>query len=251
MPFLLFKFGEHFYQRCYPLYRPLYSLYKAVSDRGERRLLREHLRPGMTVVDLGANIGIYSLFFASLVGEKGRVHSFEPAPANFARLAAAVRGRDNIEPVAAAAGAQSGQIALHLSDALNVDHRAYATGGEPRRSIPIRCVALDDYFPPGTRVDFLKADIQGSELTALEGATRVLADNPQLKLLLEYSPYLLTAAGRDPRALLDFFARRGLHVSRVGPSGRLGPLEAGDHAVAETVYCNLFVTPAALPTTRP
>ena len=240
MAFLLYKLGNQFFKRCYPLYRPVYELFKAVSDRGERQLLRETIRPGMTVVDLGANIGIYSLFFASLVGPAGRVYSFEPSPENFSKLAASVRGRSNVVGVPAAAGERSKEMALYLSDSLNVDHRSYATGGEERRSIAIRCVALDDYFPAGTPVDFIKADIQGFELSALEGAKRLLADNPAVKLLLEFSPYLLTASGTSPHALLDFLTSRGFLIKKVGEQGQLEPLEAADFTVAETVYCNIF-----------
>ena len=58
-------------------------------------------------------------------------------------------------------------------------------------------IALDDYFKPGERVDLIKMDIQGYELHALRGANRVLADNPDIKLLLEFWPYGLKQAGAN------------------------------------------------------
>ena len=70
---------------------------------------------------------------------------------------------------------------LYVSGHLNVDHRTYATEGDSRRIVPIDIIALDDYFKPGQRVDLIKMDIQGYELHALRGASRVLADNPDTK----------------------------------------------------------------------
>ena len=65
------KLGNLLYEHCPPLYRVLYRAYKALSDRAERRLLRDVLRPGMVVADVGANIGVYSTFLAGLVGNAG------------------------------------------------------------------------------------------------------------------------------------------------------------------------------------
>ena len=242
MAFLFYKLGNHLFRWCYPVYRPVYEIFKATSDRNERQLLRACIQPGMTVVDLGANIGVYSVFLSSLVGPQGQVFSFEPSPENFARLSAATRSHGNIVKIAAAVGAESKELALYLSDSLNVDHRTYPTGGEDRQAVPIRGVALDDYFPAGTQVDFIKADIQGFELAALEGAKRVLADSPNIKLLLEFSPYLLTASGNAPQALLDFLKERGFSICKVGERGELEELQDGDFAVAETIYCNIFAT---------
>ena len=62
---------------------------------------------------------------------------------------------------------RTGESVLYTSDNLNVDHRAYQTAGEPRKSVAIHSVRLDDYCMPEERVDFIKMDIQGFELHAL------------------------------------------------------------------------------------
>lgn len=69
-----------------PALLSLDAVWKALSDWRERALLRQLIQPGMTVVDVGANIGIYTRFFSGLAGVSGRVHAFEPAPSNFERL---------------------------------------------------------------------------------------------------------------------------------------------------------------------
>ncbi len=90
---------------------------------------------------------------------------------------------------------ETGESTLYISDNLNVDHRAYPTTGDSRRTVTIRATTLDDYFKPGERVDLIKMDIQGFELHALRGAARVLDDNPEVALLLEFWPYGLKQAG--------------------------------------------------------
>ena len=75
---------------------------------------------------------------------------------------------------------------LYISDNLNVDHRAYVTEGNARRTLQVGMVALDDYFKPGERVDLLKLDIQGYELHALQGAKRIVNENREIKVKGEH-----------------------------------------------------------------
>ena len=58
--------GDKLFRHAYPAYLPLYSAYKAISDRKERALMRALIRPGMTIVDVGANIGIHARFLSQL-----------------------------------------------------------------------------------------------------------------------------------------------------------------------------------------
>ena len=178
--------GNKIYQRAFPIYRPLYAAYKTYADRAERALLRKILFQGAVVVDVGANIGIYSDFLSRCVGPTGLVHSFEPSADNFERLSAATRELLNVRLTQAVVGERSGQCKLYISDKLNVDHRAYKADGDSRRAVPIQMVALDDYFKSGQRVDLVKMDIQGYELHALRGAKRVLEENGNINLLLEF-----------------------------------------------------------------
>lgn len=104
-------------------------------------------------------------------------------------------------------------------------------------------VALDDYFKPGQRVDFIKMDIQGYELHALRGAGRVLADNPAAKLLLEFWPYGLKQAGTNWVELVEALRGKNMRVSEITMGG-LVPLRCD--AIRETADCyvNLFASQA-------
>src|SRR5438094_6184877 len=130
------------YQRGFPIYRSLYFAYKTYADRAERALLRNILFPGAVVVDVGANIGIYSKFLSRRVGPTGMVHSFEPSPDNFRRLCAATRDLPNVRLTQAGVRERSGECKRYASDKLNVAHRAYKPDADSRRAAPA------DMIPP-------------------------------------------------------------------------------------------------------
>jgi FkbM family methyltransferase len=171
----------------------------------------------MTVVDVGANIGIYTRFLARRVGDAGRVHAFEPAQQNFSRLEDAVRGLGNVVANHAAVGANSGTATLFLSGPLNVDHRTFDSG-DGRTGVSVKQVALDDYFPAGSRVDVMKVDVQGFELEVLQGAIRLLTENAKLTIIMEFWPYGLAQASTRPRDLIDFARRLGFSARPISSS---------------------------------
>ena len=238
---LFYRIGNQFYNYAFPIYRPLYAAYKAYTDRAERSLLRKVLFPGAVVVDAGANIGIYSQLLSRSVGPTGAVHSFEPSPENFKRLHAATCRLSNVHASQAAVGEHSGASELYISEKLNVDHRTYSAGGSSRRSIPIKMAALDDYFKAGERVDMIKMDIQGYELHALRGAKRVLHENPEIKLLLEFWPYALEQAGAGWQDLVEMLRGFGMDPMVVTSTG-LAPFRPADLRTDASWYVNLFAS---------
>jgi FkbM family methyltransferase len=231
--------GNKAYKYTFPAYRFAYHTYKAYADRAERQLLQKMLPDAAVVVDAGANIGIYSDFLSRCVGPNGVVHSFEPSPDNFIRLRCAARKLPNVRPIAAAVGEHTGETMLYVSDKLNVDHRAYPSDGNPRRGIQVPMVALDDYFKAGERVDFLKLDIQGYELHALRGAKRIINENHNMKLLLEFWPYGLKQAGANWGALIEIIEAFAMDVMFVR-ADNLIPFEPRKVRTDVNWYVNLF-----------
>jgi FkbM family methyltransferase len=238
---LVRQVGNTIYEHAFPLYRVCYRSFKAYADRAERQLLKTVVSAGDVVVDAGANIGIYSQFLARCVGPTGIVHSFEPAPENFKRLQSAARTLGNVCLSQAALGERTEKWRLYLSDKLNVDHRTYVAEGDSRRTLAIDIVALDDYFKPGQRVDLIKMDIQGYELHALRGASRVLADNADLKLLLELWPYGLKQAGLSWVELLETLQEQNMLVSKVTSRG-LVPFDPSSVRETPEWYTNVFAS---------
>jgi FkbM family methyltransferase len=236
----LARLANGLYDRAPGLHRLLYARYKQWSDRAERRLLRNLVRPGSTVLDVGANIGIYTEFLAALVGPSGRVIAFEPEPRNVERLRAATGGRRQVTVVHAGVGPRSGTLRLFVADDLNVDHRTYETDDPDRRVIEVPAVALDDYLKnQGGRVDVVKMDIQGAEIGALQGARRLLERPDAPTLLLEYWPHGLRAAGVAPESLLTLLAEAGYRVQTVD-DGPLPPSTSDD----PSEYTNIVATKA-------
>jgi len=198
LPLLL---GNKLFKHCFPAYNVLYKLYKRCVDRYERMLLRDIIQPGMTAVDVGANIGIYTAYMASIVGQKGRVYAFEPSPHTF-NLLKKYNKNHNVTLVQAAVGDTTGKITLYLSDKLNVDHHTYETD-EERHGIDVPSYRLDDYLK-NEKVDFIKMDIQGFEHKALLGMRNILQTNHDIKVLMEFWPYGLIKAATSPQEILTF-----------------------------------------------
>lgn len=238
---VLREIGNRVYDRAFPIYALCYRGFKAYADHAERKFLRRTLSPGDVAVDVGANIGIYTQLLSRWVGPTGLVHSFEPSPENFGRLQSATRKLANVRLSQSAVGESSRRTALYVSDKLNVDHRAYLPEGDSRPTVPIEMIALDDYFKTGERVDLIKMDIQGYELHALRGASRVLADNPTIKLLFEFWPYGLKQAGSNWAELIGVLKENGKLVQQVSSEGLTGfdPRSANE---SEAWYINLFAS---------
>ena len=238
---VLREIGNRFYDRAFPIYVLCYRAFKAYADRAERKLLRRTLAPGDVAVDVGANIGIYTQLLSRWVGPTGLVHSFEPSPENFGRLQSATHKLANVRLSQSAVGESSRRSTLYVSDKLNVDHRAYPPEGDSRHSVPIEMIALDDYFKPGARVDLIKMDIQGYELHALRGASRVLADNPDIRLLFEFWPYGLKQAGASWGELIEALEQKDMRIWQLSPAG-LVPFRSDSASESAGWYVNLIAS---------
>jgi FkbM family methyltransferase len=175
------------------------------------RSFLEPLREGGVAVDVGANLGYYTVVAGDAVGPGGRVIAVEPEPRNAALLEENVRLNgfdDRVEIVVAAAGEAAGSTLLYLSEANLGDHRAFDSD-DGRRALEVPIVALDDLPALAGRVDLLKIDVQGAEAAVLRGARRLIERNrDHLVLLLEFWPQGIRLAGDDPAeviAALDGF----------------------------------------------
>jgi FkbM family methyltransferase len=179
-------------------------------------LVETLVKPGETVVDLGAHIGYYTLLFSRLVGASGRVVAFEPSPDSCGILRRNVtsNGLANVSIVNAAAGASSRSGVLHLS-ANPLDHHTEGQAGGS--TVPIEVVALDSYLAPPATIDFVKMDIQGAEPAALAGMERLLARSPNARILTEFWPNGIRRAGAEPDAFLARLKALGFTVSKELP----------------------------------
>lgn len=194
----IFEFlNKTLYRHCFYLYSKLYFIYKDITHRRTNALLKNAVKPGMTVLDIGANVGYYSVYLSKLVGKSGKVYAFEPDELNYSYLKINTGNRNNIIVNNVAVGEKSGWILLYQSERLNVDHQTYDSG-EGRQTKKIQCVAIDDYFTNGELVDIVKLDIQGYDYFAVKGMRRVLERSPDVMIFGEFWPYGLKRAGVSP-----------------------------------------------------
>jgi len=159
----------------------------------ETELFKKNIKPGDTVVDIGAHIGYYTVIAAQLVGDKGKVYAFEPDPKNYQLLQRNVKlnGYSNVVLVNKAVSDKSGQAHLFLNNENTGDHRIFNPELD-RRSLSIATTTLDDFFKDKEkRVDIIKMDIQGAEARAFQGAMKVIARNRHIKLITEFYPQAL------------------------------------------------------------
>jgi len=177
---------------------------------------KKTLKPGMTFVDVGANIGLFSLMAARAVGPTGHVYAFEPDAGNAALLRKNIEqnGYSNVTVIQKAVSDKSGTITLHQSGFNTGDHRTYEVS-KGRRQITIDCVSLDDYFPADKHIDMLKMDIEGYEETAYKGMKRIVSAHKPPQLIIECWPTMLTLAGTKPEDFFGGIERQGYAMSLV------------------------------------
>lgn len=203
------------FKRAFPLYFALYSAYKKLTGRELQATLDSLVEPGMTVVDIGANVGYFTRRLAGRVGGNGRVYAFEPDPENFARLKRRLSHCPNTVLSNAAASDVTGRGQLHVSPDLNVDHRIYDAGAG-RDVLSIQVTTLDDAIPENLKVDVIKIDVQGAEWRVLAGAQAVLAKNPHVVIVMEFWPHGIAASGHDPARMLDDIENLGFSIQTLG-----------------------------------
>jgi FkbM family methyltransferase len=195
----------------------------------ERRIAAEEIRMGDVVLDIGANSGFFTLHFARLVGPEGHVFAFEPDPGNFHLLQQNVQenGYGNVTLIPKAVSNSNGRSRLFLCDSNVGDHRIYRSAGEDRASVEIETIRIDDFLAGSERpVDFIKMDIQGAEMLALEGMENTLRTSPSQKMLIEFWPWGLVKCGTDPKDLLAFLRSCGFRISELDEErGKVVPLE--------------------------
>lgn len=217
-------------------------------EPGETALLGGRLRPGMTVVDGGAHVGYFSCLAGRLVGPRGLVLAFEPAPRNHELLLANVwrNGLTNVVCFPWALGAANGFADLHLAPGNTGDHRLHAPG-EARERVRVRVAALDSILAIRPPVHVVKLDLQGAEGDALRGMERLVAASPDILVTVEFWPAGIRAAGDDPGELLAYYRSLGLRI-QVQPPDEKVVLDWSDEEILRfcsgDVHTNLVLTSA-------
>ncbi|WP_157904376.1 FkbM family methyltransferase [Parafrankia soli] len=186
------------------------------------------LERGGCFYDVGANIGVYTLWAAPKVGQDGQVHAFEPAPSTFENLTRLVRLNDlsNVTAVPTAVGARSG--VGYLRTVAGASGLAHLTSN-PDNCLETPLTTLDDYSGCHRPPALVKIDVEGHELAVLQGATGLLGTH-RPALVLETIPAHCARTGSSTGAVLDLLTAADYEVFNLTPGG-LRPAVEGDLTV--------------------
>jgi FkbM family methyltransferase len=179
-------------------------------EPGTLSVLEALAPPGGTVIDVGANVGMHTLPLARRVGAAGRVLALEAAPRMADLLARTVQlnGLDWVDVRPVAAGDQDGTLRFNLS--AQTSHSSILPLDDVTQTIDIPSRRLDTLVAPGERVDLVKIDVEGAELQVWRGMQRIVADNPNIALVLEFGPSHLRKVGQSVAAWFEELQSTGL-----------------------------------------
>tara|TARA_B100001750_G_C15513174_1_gene605103 strand:+ start:815 stop:1708 length:894 start_codon:yes stop_codon:yes gene_type:complete len=189
-------------------------LLTGVHEERTTAIVKKELDKGMTIIEVGANIGYYSLLESRIIGEKGVVHAIEPVPDNFQKLTSNIElnNKSNIIPYNFAISNKAGSADFFLTDESNwgsmVDpksdfiSKSMSTKLQKRHKdkISVETKTLDQFVKDEEiqEVNLVRMDIEGYEIQALDGMKRLLQDSTNLRLLIEVHNKIFT----DPKDAL-------------------------------------------------
>lgn len=191
------------------------EVFIGVYELSERRVFREFAAIAQLVIDVGANVGVFTADAAKCMAASGEIIAFEPDTTNASLLneMVSINGFKNVTIERKALADKGGNLRLYLSDDNMGDHRLMPAE-ESRNFIEIEAVRLDDYLL-GRVPQLIKMDIQGSEILALRGMIRTLDAMHDGAVLLEFWPYALRRSQTNPKELLDLFLSTGFTAWRI------------------------------------
>lgn len=174
----------------------------------ESKTILDNVKEGDVVIDIGANLGFYTLFLARKVGPKGKVYAFEPDTEMFALLKKNVKanGFKNVKIFSLAVYDRN----RHLSfSGYSSDVDSGFVSKEGRRKV--KAVCIDSLFA-NKRVDFIKMDIEGSEGMAFKGMLKTARKNPGIRIVTEFFPHLLKNHAVNNIRFYDLLKKEGFKL---------------------------------------
>ena len=200
--------------RLHPAHRQL------AWNADEYAAFKDVVHPGATVLDVGANLGAYTVLFAQWVGSAGRVYAFEPAPESRVALERQIAlnlvgDRVIVRPEAIASSTGTRRF---RASGLRGDNRLSGVDGD---GIDVPAISLDEFCArEGVMPDVVKIDVEGAELEVLRGASHMLARAARdVHVFIEVHPSLWPELGVTRRDLEAELEPLGLTLTRLDGDG--------------------------------
>jgi FkbM family methyltransferase len=211
--------------------------------------IRQLVRSGNTVLDIGANVGLLSREFARLAGQAGQVAAFEPDPATFACLKFNTRTLPTVQPVHAAASDSTGVCKLFLHPTSGMSN-SLVHNWEHSETIDVSSTTVDNWLamnPKFQKPHLVKIDVEGAENRVLDGMRSTLHENPHVTLIVEFCPKLL-GGDDESRDLLETLRTHGI-LSLITESGEIRKVhddETIQHSLNKDGFVNLVSRKAVI-----
>ena len=218
--------------------------YYQASERKERYLpglpvlMATHLKRGMTFVDVGANIGFFTLLGSSMVGGSGHVYAFEPTPDTFRRLEQNTKLNrfSQTKCYNCALGSKKSKARLYIN-ALGDNMNSLVFHEKSDKMVDVDVMRLDAIMKK-KRVDFLKIDTEGFESDVLLGAKETIRRSKSIKIVIEYNHQILHRSGKDYDTAINFLSESGFVIREILADG-LGE-KISSHTQLQNVSTDLF-----------
>ena len=216
-------------------------------DADVAAVIKARVQPGAAAVDVGSNVGVHALTLAAAVGPSGTVTCFEPMPHMAAALGRTLRLNgfgDRAKVHCEAVTDKTGLVAFYRAHNGTKSSLFSLPDFMIAETIQVPSTTLDEHITPGSRVDFIKIDVEGAEPNVWRGIRRIIAENPKLEIALKWSSSRFRLGGSDPTAFMDDICSSGfrphlidVHSNRdlMRPLGKdVNALEAADLFLTRT-----------------
>lgn len=188
-------------------------VYLGTYEKQELQFLKNYVQKDWICLDVGANIGFYTLNLSKLVGENGKVYALEPSPKNFRELEKNIElnALDNCVACNIALSSDRGDFVFSVSPDRNSGWGRLGKWRSAQSEIIVKVDTLDQFVEEQniSIVDFLKIDIEGHELEFLKGAEKCLRSRLIDRIMIEYCGCILEPKGIDLKQYIDIISKFG------------------------------------------
>ena len=200
------------------------ALFFNVYEKNESKFIKSICFEGMRALDIGANIGYYSILISQYAGEDGIVLAMEPHPESYSFLCKSVNNGNlnNVLPFQLAASNIKQKLPLFISKDNLGDNRLYQND-QIREEIEVDCLTVDELVKKNQieTLDFIKIDVQGYEPKVFKGMKNIIKNSDRLIILTEFWPKGIRRAGENPKDFLGNLRKMGFKLFELINNGSL------------------------------
>lgn len=190
------------------------------------KVFMKTIKKGMIVVEIGSNMGYYTLIAASKIGGSGKLYAFEANPQLFKVLSQNVKINnflDRVTLVNKAVFNESGNLKflklkhwMVASKIINFSEELLNQQRDGVEIIDVESISLDEYFADKSiKIDVIKMDAEGSEAHIFRGMKGIIKNNPQINIICGFHPQLMSLLGENPKTFLEEISSYGFKIRKI------------------------------------